>query len=527
MENCQLDLLLEQPEVPSALLEVIPCGLYMVDRHGRICQWNTAAEAITGLDRSQAVGNPCGQVLPCPNQASVCPLLRAPGEVPHPNCTQITLETAGGMKQLYKNVRYLRDAEGRVTGAVESFVDLTREREAEAVLREARELVESARQAKRHFMANMSHEIRTPLNGIMGLLNLLLQENPAPRQKEHLLMARRSTDLLLNLVGDILDFTVIDKGSLQIEETGFSLRSVLASVIARQHDLTQNKEVYIHSHVAEDVPDNLLGDSGRVYQILKHLVGNAIKFTPAGEVAVSVCRYNTGNDSIQADHRRIRLLFSVSDTGVGIPQDKCRQLFDAFAQENDSSTRAFGGLGIGLHTVRRLIDLLGGSIRIESKFHGTGVHFELPFRRTYDNNSLPSHASDTETSPEKEDKTAPQSLSTPALMSESTVGVDLYKAAAPSDLLQLPPYEELHAMLQSDLPAAERLLSQTRGAAAAAGQKALAAALMRLLLAVRRNEPTAIERCWTQLEREQVPGVDLDCTDSSPGENHEDIDCRG
>ncbi|RJQ77193.1 MAG: PAS domain-containing protein [Desulfobacteraceae bacterium] len=366
----------------GAVLTAIPCGLAMVDRQGRISHWNPAAEKLTGLAHAQVIGQACSKVFNCPNFEASCPLTGAGNKPAGPLCMEIVLADQKRNIYLQKTAAFIRDDEGRPIGAIETLIDLTAEREAQTAQHEARDLLESARRAKRHFMANMSHEIRTPLNGILGMLSLLLNDAQiTPQQRENLTIAQRSAELLVNLIGDILNFTIIDRGAVNIECTGFSLRSIIASVIGRQFDLTQNRAVSIHTHVQDDVPDNLLGDSGRLYQILKHLVGNAIKFTQAGEVAVHVVRAEPAESKTNTDPSALRLHFSISHTGIGIPKDKLDHLFESPGQVDDSPTRPFGGLGNGLNIVHRLVGLLEGRIWMESKpGAGTTVHFTLPFR---------------------------------------------------------------------------------------------------------------------------------------------------
>ena len=387
----------------------------------------------------------------------------------------------------------------------EPLVALAQEQETSAALREARELLESARNAKRRFMANMSHEIRTPLNAIWGFLELMLaDEATPPSHRDLLLSARRSAELLMDLTGDILDFTVIDKGIVKLESTGFSLRSIISAVIARQHDLTQNKAVSIHSHVDDDVPDNLLGDSGRLYQILKHLVGNGIKFTPAGEVAVEVRRWPSS--APVAGDREVELHFSIRDTGVGIAKEQLAQIFESLSQGDESSTRAFGGLGIGLNIVQRLVVMLEGRIWIQSApGQGTTVHFLLPFRNT---------ANGDEVAPGQPPKTTSIPVESPAQpgwtlnprLPEECVQPETYRPPTAAGTAPLPAqwwqfYRRLQEVLYTGPQEAEVLLKSLRIEAGAAGYSDLSTVLFRLLLAVRRKDRSEIEQYHTLLTR--------------------------
>ncbi len=486
------ELLWEDQETNRAVLEAIPCGLYMVNRQGRISHWNPVAEKITGLSRSQVIGKSCQDIFDCPHRSTAaCPLTTGADLPENPLSTEVALESGGRMIHIFKNSNYIKDTEGRVIGAIESFVDLTRQHEAEAVLNEARELVVSARQAKRHFMANMSHEIRTPINGIIGLLDILLQSETRPFQREHLTTAKQSARLLMNLIGDILDFTIIDKGTLNIEYTGFSLRSIIASAIARQYDLTRNRAVFIHSQIDDDVPDNLLGDSGHLYQILKHLLGNALKFTPAGEVAVRVAREPGRERASGEPARAIWLHFSVSDTGVGISEAQLKTIFESLSQGDGSSTRSYGGLGIGLNIVHRLVAMLEGRIWVESKPQkGTTVHFVLAFRSAYDGDgrrdnspfpgALQSHCS----------PTAP-----------SLRAAEEAHTAAPT-LSWLQKCRQAMELVASDRESAEHQIAELRTALQEGERNPLAGLLLRLLLALRRNDEAAISTFQTRVVQE-------------------------
>jgi nitrogen-specific signal transduction histidine kinase len=393
--------------------------------------------------------------------------------------------------------------------AAEHPMDMPQEQETSAALREARELLESARNAKRRFMANMSHEIRTPLNAIWGLLDLMLaDEATPPAQLELLASARRSAELLVNLTSDILDFTVIDKGTVKFESTGFSLRSIISAVIARQHDLTQNKAVSIHSHVNDDVPDNLLGDSGRLYQILKHLVGNGIKFTPAGEVAVEVRRWPASGPVV--NDREVELHFSIRDTGVGIAKEKLAHIFESLTQGDESSTRAFGGLGIGLNIVQRLVVLLDGRIWIQSApGQGTTVHFLLPFRNTANGDKVAPGPPPKAAYIPSESPAQPGWMLNPSLPEEFTRPEDEGPRAAagtaplPAQWWQL--YRRLQEILYTGPQEAEVLLKSLRIEAGGSGYSDLSTVLFRLLLAVRRKDPSEIEQYHALLQRTVPP----------------------
>ncbi len=237
----------------------------------------------------------------------------------------------------------------------------------------AKEAAEAANRAKSEFLANMSHEIRTPMNGIIGMTELALGTALSQVQREYLGMVKISADSLLSLINDILDFSKIEAGKLEIDSVDFSLRNTLGEVTSMLRVRAQQKGLKFLCHIPLDLPDTLVGDPSRLRQVLINLVGNALKFTAQGEVTVRVAM-----EAETADQAAFH--FSVTDTGIGIPLEKQRLIFEAFTQSDSSTTRQFGGTGLGLSISTRLITLMGGSIWVESEpGQGSAFHFRLPF----------------------------------------------------------------------------------------------------------------------------------------------------
>jgi len=300
-------------------------------------------------------------------------LMRLKGELSSPPYEYRIVTKAGETVWIMETATSIR-YRGR-PAVLANIIDITERKRAEVELQKAKEAAESASQAKSEFLANMSHEIRTPLNAILGMTELTLDTELRPEQREFLKVVQSSSETLLGLINDILDFSKIEAGQMQVEEVKFNLRELVEGVAEILSVRAYNKGLELLCYIEPEMPSWVMGDPTRITQVLVNLVGNAIKFTEKGEVAIRVERTGSENNG------RLGLHFMVSDTGIGISKENQSRIFEKFSQADTSTTRKFGGTGLGLSISKSLVELMGGSMWLESEEgKGSVFHFSLALR---------------------------------------------------------------------------------------------------------------------------------------------------
>lgn len=351
-------------------------GIFQTTADGRYLSVNPALARIYGYETTEALmsslTNISGQLYVTPARRSEFARLLQEKNTVSGFESQVYRHD-GRVIWITENARAVRDPNGALLYYEGTVEDITEHKQAEEELRQAKAAAETAARAKSEFLANMSHELRTPMNAIIGMTELALDTNLTDEQREYLAIVKDSADALLELLNDILDFSKIEAGKLDLDPIDFYLRENLEMTVRTLAIRAHKKGLELACHIPASVPDALVGDPGRLRQIVINLLGNAIKFTEQGEVVMDVSIVSQTQDEIV-------LHFAVTDTGIGIAPEKQQLIFQPFTQADTSTTRQFGGTGLGLAISSQLVDMMGGQIWVESEVQkGSIFHFTARF----------------------------------------------------------------------------------------------------------------------------------------------------
>ncbi|MDB5459599.1 MAG: multi-sensor hybrid histidine kinase [Caulobacteraceae bacterium] len=362
----------DQQFYTRSLIESNIDALITTDPSGIITDVNKQMEALTGRTRDELIGAPFKDCFTDPERAEAgIKRVLAEKSITDYELTARALD--GKQTVVSYNATTFYDRSRTLQGVFAAARDVTERKRVEAELQQAKAAAESASRTKSDFLASMSHEIRTPMNAIMGIADLLAKTVLTPEQDKFVQIFRRSGDNLLNLINDILDLSKVEASQLDLERTGFSLGDHLEKVIEMVAPRAHEKGLTLTCDIAPSVSNDLVGDPTRLRQVLLNLLGNAIKFTESGGVSLKV--EPDADSSVPT-----ALRFTVSDTGIGIAEEKLDRVFERFTQADSSTTRRFGGSGLGLTISKRLVELMGGRIWVQSEVDkGSMFAFAVPF----------------------------------------------------------------------------------------------------------------------------------------------------
>lgn len=355
------------------ILDHSAAAIILTDEQERIISWNKHTEAMLGRKHEDLYLKPVSILYPAEEWEKIRAAdIRKTGSKHHFQTKALKADNSSLDVEL--SVNMLKDSNDNIVGSVGILQDITEQKHLQDMLVKAKTVAEDANQSKSQFLANMSHEVRTPMNTIIGLVDLTLDTQLSPEQRDNLMTIKNAGDILLSLLNDILDLSRVEAGKIQLEHIEVNVNNVIQSVCKGLAVLARNKNLALVWEIAPEVPPTIIGDPVRIRQILVNLINNAIKFTFQGQITTKV-------ELLDLKDGICELRFAVRDQGVGIPQDKLETVFEAFTQADASTTRRFGGTGLGLTISKRLVEMMGGKIWVESEeFKGSTFIFTGKFK---------------------------------------------------------------------------------------------------------------------------------------------------
>jgi PAS domain S-box-containing protein len=373
----------EQLTLLSLVASSTTSGVIINDKDGKVEWANKAFEQITGYTLNDAKNRPLGDVLKGElTDISVIHKSRELSKNKQSFEVDLLVYRKDGQPLWISVINsVILNAKGKVDKYIEVIIDITSKKKAEIELIAAKEEALQLSRAKDMFISVMSHEIRTPLNAVIGISHLMLDDNPVEIQKENLKILRFSAENLMTLINNVLDFTKIETGNIELEKTEVELHELVQSITNSMQFNAGEKKIYLKCSIDEAIPEVVIGDSSRLCQVLLNLVGNALKFTETGGVTIDL-------KVIEQTTKYVKIRFAVTDTGIGIANDKINTIFESFKQAEADTTRKYGGTGLGLAISKRLIELHDSRINVDSVLgQGSTFWFTITFNKS-DNNSV-------------------------------------------------------------------------------------------------------------------------------------------
>jgi len=349
----------ESENKTRVLLDNSPVAITLTNKNEQIVSWNKFTEALLGMNRGDLYLKHVSVLYPPEEWQKIrAENIRKLGLKYHLETKIIRKD--GHLMDIDLSINILKDSQNNIIGSVGIMQDITELRKARQILLKAKLAAEEANSAKSQFLANMSHEVRTPMNAIVGMIDMTLDTSLNEEQRDNLNTAKEAAENLLNLINDILDLSKVEAGKITLEEIDVNIGNVIKSICKGLSVLARNKNLELLWDIDDKVPYLVKGDPVRLRQIIINLVNNAIKFTSQGKVEVKVKTISQEGDNCE-------LLFSIADTGIGISKEKQATVFEVFTQADESITRRYGGTGLGLAISKRLVEMMGGRIGVESE----------------------------------------------------------------------------------------------------------------------------------------------------------------